>query len=662
MPAPKRYRTFELEIEPGAESYRARVLVSPAGETEGSFAFPFSQEEWEGLAAFPSEEVGARIFDALFAGPVAEAWRSSLARLHPDEGLRLNLRLPDAPELAALPWELLYDSTHQHFLALDERTPVNRYLSLPLAQEEMLVEPPLRVLVILSAPTDHEPLLAVEEEWQRIQTALAPVIATKQIELERLAKATWDELQSQLRKQSFHILHFVGHGLFDSQQGNGGLLFEDEEGFTQLISARKLAHLLRNHPSLRLALLNACEGAVSAADNPFAGVAQALVQQGIPAVIAMQQAISDRAALTFGPTFYAAVADGYPVDAALTQARMAVYAENDWEWATPVLFSRSADNHILVLPTTDATKGAAAATPAPSVAQIDTQGGAYVGEGVNISHGDFVGRDQIKIVVQTPGEAFDLLERRDEQAALLQPEIERKPFEPVTLLIPAGPFVMGEDPQSRLTLPPFRLGKYPITNREYAVFLAHTPAQDVPPKLGWFNRLPPSDRLDHPVTGVSWEDACAYCGWLSSETGRAYRLPSEAEWEKGARGLDGRAYPWGNSWADNCAQVGSDETSPVAAHPAGASPFGCEDLLGNVQEWTLTRWGPDRNTSAFPLIPYRPDDGREDTAPHTQRDLRIHRGGSFRNSAAEVHATTRGSASPDSRIRWRGFRVVLQVD
>ena len=107
--------------------------------------------------------------------------------------------------------------------------------------------------------------------------------------------------------------------------------------------------------------------------------------------------------------------------------------------------------------------------------------------------------------------------------------------------------------------------------------------------------------------------------------------------------------------------MGSDETSPVSAHPAGASPFGCEDLLGNVQEWTLTRWGPDRNKTAFPP-PYRTDDGRDETAPHTLRELRIHRGGSFRNSADELRATTRGSASPDSRIRWRGFRVVLQVD
>jgi len=342
MPSPRHYRTFELEIEPATVGYRARVLASPAGEIEGSFVFPFSQDEWEQVAALAPEEVGARVFDALFVGPVGECWRSSLALLAESEGLRLNLRLPDAPELAALPWELLYDTTHHHFLALAERTPINHYLPLPLTQRNLVVEPPLCVLVILSAPSDHQPQLDVETEWQRIQTALALLTGTGQIELARLPQATWTALQSQLRRHTVHILHFVGHGIFDVEQG-GSLLFEDDEGLLQLVSAHKLAHLLRNHPSLRLVLLNSCDGAVTGTAHPFSGTAHALVQQGLPAVIAMQRAITDRTALTFGPAFYTAVADGYPVDAALAQARLAVYGENDTEWAIPVLFMRARD-------------------------------------------------------------------------------------------------------------------------------------------------------------------------------------------------------------------------------------------------------------------------------------------------------------------------------
>ena len=343
MTPPLYYRTFELEIEPGTDGYRSRVLASPAGETQGTFVFPFGQDEWDRLATFAPEEIGARIFDALFWGAVGESWRSSLAGLTENEGLRLNLRLPDAPELAALPWELLYDTTHHHFLALTERTPINRYLPLPLAQQTLLVEPPLRLLVVLSSPQDHQPQLQVENEWQRIQASLSPLLAAGQIGLTRLERATWDDLQSHLRRHTVHALHFVGHGIYDAEQAEGGLLFEDSDGFAQVVSARKLAQLLRNHPTLRLALLNSCDGAAAASAHPFSGVAQALVQQGIPAVIAMQRAITDRSALRLGPTFYAAVADGYPVDAALTQARLAVYAEAGDEWAIPVLFMRAQD-------------------------------------------------------------------------------------------------------------------------------------------------------------------------------------------------------------------------------------------------------------------------------------------------------------------------------
>lgn len=343
MPPLQFYHTFELEIESVAGGYRSRVLASPAGEAEGSFPFPFTSDEWDRLDTRAPEAVGTAIFDALFWGAVGECWRASLASLPESEGLRLNLRLPDAPELAALPWELLYDSSHHHFLALTERTPVNRYLPLPLARQSLAVAPPLHLLVVLSSPLDHPSPLDVEGEWQRIQAALAPLLDTGQIELGRLARATWPDLQNYLRRRPVHIIHFVGHGLYSAEEESGGLLFEDDDGHGQLFPAQKLGHLLRNYASLRLVLLNSCDGAIASAAHPFSGVAQALVQQGIPAVIAMQRAISDPSALTVGPAFYAAVTDGYPVDAALAQARLAVYAQDGGEWATPVLFMRAQD-------------------------------------------------------------------------------------------------------------------------------------------------------------------------------------------------------------------------------------------------------------------------------------------------------------------------------
>jgi formylglycine-generating enzyme required for sulfatase activity len=281
---------------------------------------------------------------------------------------------------------------------------------------------------------------------------------------------------------------------------------------------------------------------------------------------------------------------------------------------------------------------------------------------VNTAGGTFVGRDQINYVGYTAEEVMQLIDHilgQGTSAEAAPVAFERKPFEPETVVIPAGPFVMGEAPGYEVTLPAYRMGRYPITHQEYAAFLAHNPVQDVPLKQDYFNREAPADRRDHPVVGVSWEDAQAYCAWLTQETGRRYRLPSEAEWEKAARGGDGRRYPWGDGWSEGAANVESDDTTPVTAHETGASPYGCIDLLGNVQEWTGTRWGPNREEPAF-RQPYRASDDRDSTAPHTLRDLRILRGGSFRSRRAEISLLERGSALPDSRVRWRGFRVVME--
>src|SRR5206468_1956337 len=121
-------------------------------------------------------------------------------------------------------------------------------------------------------------------------------------------------------------------------------------------------------------------------------------------------------------------------------------------------------------------------------------------------------------------------------------------------------------------LPAYRIGQTPITNRQYAEFLKRNRKQEEPQRAGWFLRQPPPNKLDHPVVGVSWHDACAYCAWLHQATGRSYRLPTEAEWEKAARGPEGRRYPWGNAWVEQRCNVGSTDTTSVTAYPDGASP------------------------------------------------------------------------------------------
>ncbi len=264
-----------------------------------------------------------------------------------------------------------------------------------------------------------------------------------------------------------------------------------------------------------------------------------------------------------------------------------------------------------------------------------------------------------------------------EQVDLDKLELETPPlpFEPETILIPAGPFLMGSRPgqgipveetdQYEIKLPAYRIGKYPVTNGQYAEFIKRESRREyVPKRAGWFLGEPPSAKLDHPVVGISWHDALAYCGWLSRETGRLYRLPTEAEWEKAARGTDGRFYPWGNEWVAETCNTGSSDTTPVTAYPAGISPYGCYDMAGNVQEWTSTLWGSDEHKNKF-SNPYRADDGREDLEAdqYLYQVYRVHRGGAFNDAPVWLRCSARGRSDSDhtTEVNWRGFRVVLEI-
>jgi hypothetical protein len=156
-------------------------------------------------------------------------------------------------------------------------------------------------------------------------------------------------LQRSLRRDEVHVLHFIGHGFFDVQRNEGGLVFEEETRQSRRVSAEQIGTLLHDHLALRLVFLNACEGA-RGGTIPFAGVAQKLVQQRVPAVLAMQYAVSDAAAISLAYEFYCALADGVALDEATSEARKAIYVAGEtFEWGTPVLFSRSADGVILNL-------------------------------------------------------------------------------------------------------------------------------------------------------------------------------------------------------------------------------------------------------------------------------------------------------------------------
>jgi formylglycine-generating enzyme required for sulfatase activity len=258
------------------------------------------------------------------------------------------------------------------------------------------------------------------------------------------------------------------------------------------------------------------------------------------------------------------------------------------------------------------------------------------------------------------------------QPARERPRTVRQPFEPEMILIPAGEFLMGSDPQNdehaaddeqpqhRLYLPEYYLAKTPVTNGQYRAFVAAT-GREAP--AGWTNRAPPRGKEDHPVVYVSWYDARDYCQWLSQVTGRRYSLPSEAEWEKAVRGTDGRIYPWGHQWdASRCnaGEGGLGDTTPVGAHPQGASPYGLLDMAGNVWEWTRSVLGKDSGRPDY-RYPYNPTDGRENLAAGPA-ELRVLRGGAFDDGYWGMRCPCRRGLNPGYRNYFIGFRVgVLPV-
>jgi len=612
------YEDFDLLIDRAESGYRVRVIDSPAGQALAALVLTPELETIQAsiLAGWQVDDLapglvrqwGSTLYAALFAGDVETCLLRSIdAVKRDDHNLRIRLNLTDAPELATLPWELAYAPKLNRFLALSGSTPVVRYMALSEAAPRLPVTPPLAMLCVLADPTDLTPRLEVASEWQLVQEAIAPLVAAGAVTLEQLAAPTVAALRSHLRRQDVHLIHFIGHGWFDAATQQAGLVFEDAAGQAALVEAAALGVILEGHRPLRLIFLNACQGARVDERDAFQGAAQHLVRLGIPIVVAMQFDIVNVRAALLAQEFYRAVADGYPAEAAVTEARKALFDPGSTpDWATPVIFTRAADNRLVTVQP-EAASGGAASRPPP-----------------------------------TP----------------------RLPFEPELVHIPAGTFTMGaadaprEWQQHLVELPAFSIGKYPVTNAQYAAFVRHNKERR-PLQTNWLFTTPPADRLDHPVAGITWHDAVAYCAWLSAQSGRGYRLPSEAEWEKAARGDDARTHPWGEE-APTPAYCNSDnhQTRPVTASPDGCSPHHVCDMVGNVREWTTTRWGEDVRQPSF-VYPYQ-QDAREEPAERAN-ELRICRGGAFDDPPALLTCSARMIVHSDARLTTVGFRVACEA-
>jgi len=366
------YLDFELEIglDEGG-TYPVAVLRSPAGEARATMTFPFGELELENriqaleiallrsgstrrrVHSPESQQVqafGQALLEALLSGDVRTRYAVSQREAARDgKGLRLKLRI-QPPELAALPWEFLYDPDEAEYVALSRETPVVRYLELPQTVQPLAITPPLQILGMVASPRDL-PTLDVGREKQRIEMALSDALADGLVSLTWMEGQTWRSLQRAMRQGPWHVFHFIGHGGFDRTSDEGFIALADRHGDTRRFDATSLARMLNDHRWLRLVVLNACEGATGSQHDLFSSTAATLVRRGLPAVLAMQYEITDGAAIELARTFYEVLAEGTPVDEALSETRKAISftAANTFEWGTPVLYMRAPDGVLFEL-------------------------------------------------------------------------------------------------------------------------------------------------------------------------------------------------------------------------------------------------------------------------------------------------------------------------
>lgn len=330
-----------------------QVVHSAHAALRGAGATPDATREVRRSETAPQDadaylkELGGTLFRSVMTGKVGQRYRSCYDKaMDRKTGLRLRLRI-QAPEIAALPWEYLYDPDQELFISRTPRASIVRYVEVEQPPDSLNVSFPIRILGVVAGPSDQA-ALDKDAERARIQTALADLVEAGQVELSWTDGGTFSDFAAALQGFEPHVVHFIGHGDFDESRDEGVVLFEQEDGTSNAVSGGSLGDLLLGHPTVRLLVLNSCEGATASGDRLFSSTAATVVRRGVPAVIAMQFPITDGAAIQFSHELYRELASSEPVDRAVATARMQMHAaaSRSPEWGTPVLFLQSATGRL----------------------------------------------------------------------------------------------------------------------------------------------------------------------------------------------------------------------------------------------------------------------------------------------------------------------------
>ncbi len=353
-----RYKNFDIHIARKEDGvYSVEVRSESFGEVIDAPTFQISAAEIDDLA----QRLGARqtdrefmiqtgtsVYQRLFSERAGVLFDRSQgeALSDADKGLRLRFHIR-APELASVPWELVYSPADDAFLATNVDTPLVRYLEMPVALRELATPLPLRALVVI--PLGHDPKLRVDVDAERRAIEQSIQGFEGKVEFDYLherfddQRVTFQRVRERLAEVRYHCLHFVGHGTF---RGDHGYIVLDGDGKDDIVEDDRFAQLFTNEPSMKLVFLNACKGAMSSTTQPLTGVAAQVVKRGVPAVVAMQFSVYDAAAVAFARAFYHSLflsREPGRIDVAVARGRQALAVDfgDQRELAAPIVFTHT---------------------------------------------------------------------------------------------------------------------------------------------------------------------------------------------------------------------------------------------------------------------------------------------------------------------------------
>ncbi|HJU56582.1 MAG TPA: CHAT domain-containing protein [Pyrinomonadaceae bacterium] len=293
---------------------------------------------------------GSQLFDTLFQGDVRRLYDEARTR----QRSRLDVVLTSMiPWIAEKPWEFAYDHGRKSFLATEETHFIRNVLTNVPADQIIRADGPLRILVVSAQPVGYG-LLSVEQELAVIRRGFEPLIDAGLVEIEPLARATPSMIHGRLMTEKYQVVHFIGHGVYDEERGEGRLIFVNENGGEYSLGERSVREIFRGR-GLSLVFLNACESGRGGRADFNKGVAQSLVARGLPALVANQYSVLDSSATSFAQHFYWSLAQGMSLGQSAREARIAVnylLHGEPIDWAVPVLYARDPNATLCAPPKT----------------------------------------------------------------------------------------------------------------------------------------------------------------------------------------------------------------------------------------------------------------------------------------------------------------------